>query len=1013
MSLFVPDWNHPAIAALGWSLLHFVWQGFAISGLLAAILLMLRRTSAAVRYFVACTAFAMMAACPLLTWCCLMSGASAVVVAADPVEQENSAGNQVRPIESASPPAGDIATSEPFKLPDTRELSLDPLATVAAVPMLPQISASQVEPPFSTVSTYFYQGTAPLLPWLVSGWLAGVIFQSLRLLVGWRFLQRMKQLATSPTVGELHARCQQLARQLGIRRSVTLVQSALIEVPAVFGWLRPIILLPAQALTGLDATQLNAILAHELAHIRRHDYLVNLIQTVLETLLFYHPAVWWVSRQIRDEREHCCDDIAVVVCGNRIVYARALAEMEQLRASPQLTLAANSGSLLGRIKRLIRPTGVPQRSVWWAASPIAMATVGVLLTGMYLAASANAELPDITPAVPEKAVPEKALPQEPGKPVEDAKATSNADPQVCTELKGAIDRARVSLLKTKTAHVKYRMTRFPSHFKPGMTPARCREILQKYDLLKQPDDLRRVVAEMYDDTTQFGDRPWSEAELFVDGAKVRESGVESDEGKIRTHITDETLSLQWSAGNAQINIEPIRDSHLAQTTLSDFREIAPFFNERAQIRRENGQFLMTSGESKQGLIREVVADEVTGFMMRDSMHHRDGQTTFETIWQGWQTSRSGIPFPRLVIRLNFREGIAERAQFLIVHSAEFNISLAPSLFKMGAPAGSVIVDLRMGERSGWSVNYDVIDVTSAEQVKEATRPLPKGLTTPEEKFAVEELKQIYQLADGELIKHIGPPYPLSRKYMPRLRGNSQTPKPGRSRYDILKWQNGAIQDWYTYQGVTPRFSELIFRFLKFDKTLVSADPAILDREVAGDFIYRPDATAEELANRLAAIVSTEFRMPLKLSIREVEWPVYVASGQLKLQLPAGQQRIALNGGPHPDRFPELGGHGDESRFLSDVGSYIGVKVINEVPPTGQQLEWSQRLYDLTSLKPEKRFKPATDVVLRQVTEQTGIAFTRETRKTRVLFVEQGATDAANGAGPSKPVANESKPDQPK
>jgi HEAT repeat protein len=122
----------------------------------------------------------------------------------------------------------------------------------------------------------------------------------------------------------------------------------------VIGWLHPVILLPASALTGLTPQQLEAIIAHELAHIRRHDYLINLLQALIEALLFYHPAVWWVSRQIRQEREHCCDDLAVTVCGDARAYARALLEMEQLRAAgPHLAMAANGGSLLPRIQRLV------------------------------------------------------------------------------------------------------------------------------------------------------------------------------------------------------------------------------------------------------------------------------------------------------------------------------------------------------------------------------------------------------------------------------------------------------------------------------------------------------------------------------------------------------------------------------------------------------------------------------------------------------------------------------------
>src|SRR6185369_12620027 len=126
------------------------------------------------------------------------------------------------------------------------------------------------------------------------------------------------------------------------------------------GWMRPAILLPASTLSGLSVAQIEAILAHELAHIRRHDYIVNLLQCVIETLLFYHPAVWWVSRRVRDERELCCDDMAVQAVGDRVGYARALCELERLRAAtPQLAMAANGGSLLTRIARLL---GAPSRN---------------------------------------------------------------------------------------------------------------------------------------------------------------------------------------------------------------------------------------------------------------------------------------------------------------------------------------------------------------------------------------------------------------------------------------------------------------------------------------------------------------------------------------------------------------------------------------------------------------------------------------------------------------------------
>jgi beta-lactamase regulating signal transducer with metallopeptidase domain len=170
---------------------------------------------------------------------------------------------------------------------------------------------------------------------------------------------------------------------------VRLCESALVEVPTVIGWLRPVVLLPVSTLAGLSPAQLEALLAHELAHVRRFDYLVNLVQTFGETLLFYHPAVWWVSRRMRVEREHCCDDAAVVACGDAVGYARALAALEGLRAiAPTLAVAAGGGSLWPRIARLVGgPPPHLSRSSRWLAGVFALAT----LIALGLGASASLE----------------------------------------------------------------------------------------------------------------------------------------------------------------------------------------------------------------------------------------------------------------------------------------------------------------------------------------------------------------------------------------------------------------------------------------------------------------------------------------------------------------------------------------------------------------------------------------------------------------------------------------------
>jgi beta-lactamase regulating signal transducer with metallopeptidase domain len=222
----------------------------------------------------------------------------------------------------------------------------------------------------------------PWLPVLLGVWVVGVAILTLRLLTGWIWVQRVKSHGTEDAPDDWQQMTSRLARRLHISRPIRLLQSAAVEVPTVIGWLRPVVLLPVSALAGLAPHQLEAILAHELAHIRRHDYLVNLLQTLVETLLFYHPAVWWLSRRIRIERENCCDDVAVSLCGDPYTYARALANLEALRGDrTHLALAANGGSLLHRVRRLLGAPSHAGRGPGWLAASVAVVLLALIAAG--------------------------------------------------------------------------------------------------------------------------------------------------------------------------------------------------------------------------------------------------------------------------------------------------------------------------------------------------------------------------------------------------------------------------------------------------------------------------------------------------------------------------------------------------------------------------------------------------------------------------------------------------------
>jgi beta-lactamase regulating signal transducer with metallopeptidase domain len=359
------------VRAMGWTLVHFVWEGLAIAAVLAAALRLMRRSPAQWRYLAGCVAMLAMAVAPLATFQLVLGQGSKaeIAVVTTPIEQvtivelpylaERSAPPRITPGKSPSLVADDVRRLKSIRL-----------------------FGHEMETPY--VVCYLVDELQELnicMPWLVTAWLAGVCLLSCRLLAGWWQVRRLASNACSSAGQMWEQKLVELARRLGVNRSIRLVQSALVEVPTVIGWLRPVILLPASCLAGLTPGQLEAILAHELAHIRRHDYLVNLLQSAVETLLFYHPAVWWVSRKMREERENCCDDLAVAVSGDRVGYARALATLEELRPAPaQLALAAGGMPLLRRIRRL---AGQPERGAGRAGWPVAGI---VLLLGLGLLA---------------------------------------------------------------------------------------------------------------------------------------------------------------------------------------------------------------------------------------------------------------------------------------------------------------------------------------------------------------------------------------------------------------------------------------------------------------------------------------------------------------------------------------------------------------------------------------------------------------------------------------------------
>jgi beta-lactamase regulating signal transducer with metallopeptidase domain len=376
----------PLLDAAGWALVHSLWQGALVAILYACFSALAARAGSNVRYGAAVTALSLMLVLPVFTVGLAVRSPRGLFARED-LSSEGKWADSVRERARASREGNEPAT----RVPQTEGAE----------------SASQA----STLGDWAAARLTLLLPWLVFAWLAGVVLLASRFVGGWLLVLRLRRSAT-PVAERFEELLARVSERLRVSRAVRLCQSALVEVPTVVGHLRPIILIPASALVGLTPQQLEAVLAHELAHVRRYDYVVNLLQTVAETLLFYHPAAWWLSRRVRAEREHACDDAAVEATGDVLLYARTLAALEHLRGehtpAAALALAANGGSLMHRIQRLVNTNRRAHTRRPLVAAALVVAILCGALAGARALVPAEAKSPRATnagaPVVPRREV---------------------------------------------------------------------------------------------------------------------------------------------------------------------------------------------------------------------------------------------------------------------------------------------------------------------------------------------------------------------------------------------------------------------------------------------------------------------------------------------------------------------------------------------------------------------------------------------------------------------------------
>ncbi|NQY64455.1 MAG: TonB family protein [Alteromonadaceae bacterium] len=333
--------NSPFLYSLALTLIHFLWQGLVVALALKSLLIVISNKRSQLRYGLASLSMLINLLLPFITFFTIYK-------------------------------------------PDYLQLTNQLQSTHTMVPSLNITTSSSAH---ADMLTY--------LPYLSLLWFAAVLTLSIKLLVEIYNVNQLSKSAVLPANNKITARFIQLVEQIKLKKAPRLLISLKTDVPIAIGWLKPVVLIPASMITGLTPTQLDMLILHELAHIRRHDYLMNFLQTLIEILLFFHPAVQWVSNQMRNEREYCSDDIAVQNCGDPLAYAHTLADTAALcrkhqkqhnHSIPNMAMAASGGDLKQRVLRLVthHHCSIGNEVSKWLASAVIILSIIVVFTQQFV-----------------------------------------------------------------------------------------------------------------------------------------------------------------------------------------------------------------------------------------------------------------------------------------------------------------------------------------------------------------------------------------------------------------------------------------------------------------------------------------------------------------------------------------------------------------------------------------------------------------------------------------------------
>ena len=820
-----------------------------------------------------------------------------------------------------------------------------------------------------------------LIRTIAAAYLFGVCFMCFRLSVA--ILNSQRVLSTTDAISDsaLLEKFDSVLDSFSLHFKPAIAKSANIAVPMVAGFLRPVVLLPTSFVTGLTPAEIESVLRHELAHLHRYDHILIVLQRLIESILFFHPVTWYLSRRIHEEREHCCDELAVATGVSRIEYASALLKVAEFslasrggESAKSVAMAADGhrpSKLRSRITRLL----VPDR-----AKPATGHRVLLFLTAMLMLSAAWAA--------------GQVLAQDDDKP----ESAVDDDSAIVTELTETLEQGRRTVDAVESAHIQFKFLR-----KGGLSvkknPAQCDAIVEK---LRPIDSLAKMktLIEALTEISANKKTALLNAELHFDQNRTRESI--DWRGDTDLHITDQDLSLFWNAANYQMNILPIKESNRHQFTKGDFLKSllpddkSPFIaavkaelNGSEITRCDEGFLVQNKADEEKPIVRdELKISESTGlpfYQRKGSPHGPKVQ-----YWLDWKSYGNGVSFPGALVELNFtKDNTLGYLSVQLVESAKFNIKLPDHLFIMSAPAGANII---RGRKHLGIMQEDVFDVTSEFELKAASKRQPRRELTPEEKRGALVAKKLYSLKDGEVLKRIGPPFPLAHKYVPQMLGQRPDLRP-REISRILQFDgDNKLSYRSSINGGVFSARGLALQIFQVHPSAIEGDNELLEKRIPGDFVIRAGAKRKDLEAAFKQILESEYQKDLEVQTTTVDRPLYVASGTLELNPVNGQREVDVNAGPKSEAYPKLIQKGNAQDFLRSLSKYINCDVkIEDVDNGDDEFWWSERFYNLNARPPKDRYDFRIENVLKIVSSQTGLKFEKQSSSKSVLTIRK-ATD---------------------